>query len=98
MAEKAVATDLILGRLSPTQTGKLVEFAQGLQQAAVEALGTTLDKKLEISGVGPKVEAAADIASQFAGMFVTVDVEVRLKDGSTVPAVMVVGEDESAAL
>lgn len=98
MAEKAVATDLTLGRLSAAQTGKLVEFGQGLQQAAVEALGTTLDKKLEISGVVPKVEAAGAVPAQFAGMFVTIDIEVRLKDGSTVPALMIVGEDESAAL
>jgi flagellar motor switch protein FliN/FliY len=98
MAEKAVATDLTLGRLNAAQTGKLVEFAQGLQQATVEALGTTLDKKLEISGVTAKIEAAAGIPPQFAGMFVTIDVEVRLKDGATVPALMIVGEDESAAL
>jgi hypothetical protein len=98
MAENTVATDLTLGRLNAAQTGKLVEFARGLQQAAVEALGTTLDKKLEISGVTPKVEAAGAVPAEFSGMFVTVDIEVRLKDGATVPALMIVGEDESAAL
>ncbi|HLY67434.1 MAG TPA: flagellar motor switch protein FliN [Chloroflexota bacterium] len=100
MAEKAVATGDMsaLGRLNAAQTGKLVEFGAGLQQAAIEALATTLDKKLEITDTISSSMSAAEAAGQYSGMFVTIDAELRLEDGSTVPALMVIGEDEAATL
>src|SRR5579862_7730980 len=100
MAEKAVATGDMsaLGRLNAAQTGKLVEFGAGLQQAAIEALATTLDKKLEITDTISSSMSPAEAAGQYSGMFVTIDAELRLEDGSTVPALMVIGEDEAATL
>src|SRR5581483_7538470 len=84
MAEKSVATEDVgtIGQLSAAQTAKLAEFGQGLQQSALEALSTTLDKKLE----------GADAAGQ------VVAAEVVLEDGTRVPAMLVIGEDEASAL
>ncbi|HLG72170.1 MAG TPA: flagellar motor switch protein FliN [Chloroflexota bacterium] len=96
MAEKAVAGEL--GRLTADQTSKLVEFGAGLQQSALEALGTTLDKKLEVAGASCSTEATGDLASKFPGMFVVIDSDVRLEDGTSLPAMLLIGEDEAAAL
>src|SRR5579859_8127798 len=96
MAENVVAGEI--GRLSADQTSKLVEFGAGLQQSALEALGTTLDKKLEIAGTVYSTDAADDVSSKFPGMFVVIDCDVRLEDGTSLPAVALIGEDEAAAL
>jgi flagellar motor switch protein FliN len=97
MAEKAVATETI-GQLTAAQTGKLVEFGQGLQQSALEALGTTLDKTLVVSGSSPATGAPDDVAASLGGMFVVIDGEVRLENGSSLPAMLLIGEDEASAL
>jgi len=96
MAEKAVATEL--GTLNPTQTAKLAEFGSELQQSALENMGTMLDKKLEIAGVSATTVAAAAVAGQFSGMFLTVNGELRLDDGTTSQVFLLIGEDEAAAL
>lgn len=96
MAEKVVMGEI--GRLTARQTSKLVEFGAGLQQSALEALGTTLDKKLEIAGSTYSTAAAAEIGGQFPGMFVVVDSDVRLEDGTLLPALVLIGEDEAAVL
>src|SRR5581483_9463769 len=100
MAEKSVATEDVgtIGQLSAAQTAKLAEFGQGLQQSALEALSTTLDKKLEGADAAGQVVAAAAVPSQLAGMFVIIDAEVVLEDGTRVPAMLVIGEDEASAL
>lgn len=89
---------MAIGSLSAAQTAKLVEFGQGLQQSACEALGTTLDKKLEIDGTAATSLPAAGVGSNFAGMFLIIDAELKLEDGTNVPALMLIGEDEASAL
>ncbi|HEX6511157.1 MAG TPA: flagellar motor switch protein FliN [Chloroflexota bacterium] len=99
MAEKAVATgDVSIGQLDPAQTSKVVEFARGLQQSALEALGTTLDKKLDAAGVSYASGAAAEIAGTFSGMCVVINGDVRLEDGSPLAAMLLIGEDEAVSL
>ena len=100
MAEKAVATEGVgaLGRLSAAQTAKLGEFGGELKQSALDGLSTTLDKKLDVSSISAGVVPAGSIAGQFQGMFVTVAAELKMEDGSTAPAILLVGEDEASAL
>jgi len=100
MAEKAVATGDVgsIGGLSPDQTDKLAEFGRGLLQSALEALGTTLDKKLDASGATWSTGAAADVAATFPGMFVVTEGNVHFEDGSSAPAMLLIGEDEASTL
>ncbi len=100
MAEKAVATEGVgaLGRLSAAQTAKLGEFGGELKQSALDGLSTTLDKKLEVSNISAGVVPAGSIAGQFQGMFVTISAELKMEDGSTAPAIVLVGEDEASAM
>jgi flagellar motor switch protein FliN/FliY len=100
MAEKAVTAGDVgtIGQLSAAQTGKLAEFGQGLQQSALEALGTTLDKTLESAGTTCTTGDPADIAANFSGMFVVIDSEIRLESGTLLPAMLLVGEDEAVSL
>src|SRR6185437_14809823 len=97
MAEKAVATGEI-GGLNADQSEKLAEFGRGLLQSDLEALGTTLDKKLEADGPTPATSSADEACGAFPGMFVVVEGNVRFEDGSTTPGVMLIGEDEASAL
>ncbi len=97
MADKAVATGGI-GRLTAEQASKLVEFVKGLQQSALEALGTTLDKKLEMDAASCEVAAASAVPGAFSGMFVVIDTTTSLEDGSSLPALLLIGEDEASAL
>ena len=80
MAEKAVAGDVGIGQLTAEQTTKLVEFTKGLQQSALEALGTTLDKKLDIGAVTHEAADTAAASGSFSGMFVVVDSSATLED------------------
>src|SRR5579862_4458816 len=99
MAEKLATEDAVaIANLSAAQTAKLAEFGKGLQQSAVDALSTTLDKKLDIEGSAAKAAPAAGVVSEFSGMFVTIDAELHMEDGSTVPSLLLIGEDEAAAL
>jgi flagellar motor switch protein FliN/FliY len=100
MTEKAVATGDVgaLGGLTAGQTSKLVEFGKELLQSALEALGTTLDKKLATGASTHAAGKPADIAGTFSGMFVVIDSDVRLEDGSSLPALLLIGEDEAATL
>lgn len=100
MADKAVATGDVgsIGGLSPDQTEKLAEFGRGLLQSALEALGTTLDKKLEADAVTYNSGPGEDIAATFPGMFVVIEGNVRFEDGSAVPAALLIGEDEASTL
>src|SRR4051794_31587595 len=100
MAENTVATEGVstLGRLSAAQTAKLVKFAQEQQQSALEALSTTLDKKLAITAEAATVMAAADVAAQFQGNFIVVDAALHPEGGAAIPALIFIGEDESSAL
>jgi flagellar motor switch protein FliN/FliY len=97
MAEKAVATDTI-GGLNADQTEKLAEFGRGLLQSALEALGTTLDKKLDTEGVACSTDGPEEISGAFPGMFVVIEGNVHFEDGSATPVVLLVGEDEASAL
>jgi flagellar motor switch protein FliN/FliY len=97
MADKAVAAGGI-GRLTAEQASKLVEFVKGLQHSALEALGTTLDKKLEMDAASCEVAAASAVPGAFSGMFVVIDTTTLLEDGSSLPALLLIGEDEASAL
>src|SRR5579872_5707902 len=98
MAEKAVATESTIGRLSAAQTGKLGDFARGLRQSALEALGTTLDKKLEAADGAVATIAGSAAPGNFKGMYVTIGAELHLADGAVAPALLLIGEDEASAL
>jgi flagellar motor switch protein FliN len=99
MAEKAVAGDVgTIGWLNADQADKLAEFGRGLLQSALEALGTTLDKKLDADGAAYTTGTADDIAGTFPAMFVVVEGNVRFEDGSSVPAVLLIGEDDASTL
>ena len=98
MAEKAVAGDVGIGQLTAEQTTKLVEFTKGLQQSALEALGTTLDKKLDIGAVTHEAADTASASGSFSGMFVVVDSSATLEDGTSLPAMLLIGEDEASML
>src|SRR3954451_10431359 len=100
MAEKAVATEEAgaIGQLSPAQTDKLAEFGRGLQQSALEALGTTLDKTLEVVGGSQSTVSPDDLAADYSGMFVVIDTDVRLEDGTSLPALLIFAEDDASGL
>ncbi|MGH2366502.1 MAG: flagellar motor switch protein FliN [Chloroflexota bacterium] len=99
MAENAAATGIgALPPLTAGQTAKLAEFGQSLFQSGVEALGTTLDKKLEVTGSTAVPMNSAACPGEFVGLFVQAGLELRLADGSSVEALLLIGEDEAAAL
>ncbi|HVA26190.1 MAG TPA: flagellar motor switch protein FliN [Chloroflexota bacterium] len=100
MAEKAVASGDVgtIGGLNAGQTDKLVEFGRGLLQSALEALGTTLDKKLDAEGAAHMTGTPEDIGGMFPGMFVVIEGNVRMEDGSSIPTVLLLGEDDGTSL
>ncbi len=98
MAENAAATVGAIPPLTADQTGKLAAFGASLYQSAIEALGTTLDKKLEVTACTAAPLMSAAIPGEFVGLFLTADLELRLADGSTGACLLMIGEDEASML
>ncbi|MHB8620774.1 MAG: flagellar motor switch protein FliN [Chloroflexota bacterium] len=97
--EKAVATEAQpIGVLTASQTAKLGEFGQNLSESAMEALGTTLDKKLELLGTAVSELSGSVLAADFIGVYVVAKAEIRLADGATSPGLVMIGEDEASEL
>ncbi|MDE3077873.1 MAG: hypothetical protein KGJ86_20820, partial [Chloroflexota bacterium] len=84
--------------LTAEQTAKLAEFGASLHQSAIEALGTTLDKKLEVTSITVSPLAPEAVPAEFVGLFLTAQVELRLSSGSTAGALVFLGEDEASML